>query len=99
MSRLYVNDEEGGNSGAVLNRLGNVLHQLIIAHMLALHVPKGGARVVDFSVGEGRNLYYYPKDTVQVVGVNPNPKVPMLEAQGFIQTIFSCHGNVFDFQG
>uniref|UniRef100_A0A7I4F4B3 Methyltransferase type 11 domain-containing protein n=1 Tax=Physcomitrium patens TaxID=3218 RepID=A0A7I4F4B3_PHYPA len=55
--------------------------QLIIAHMLALHVPKGGARVVDFSVGEGRNLYYYPKDTVQVVGVNPNPKVPMLEAQ------------------
>lgn len=67
--------------------------------MLALHVPKGGARLVDFSVGEGRNLYYYPKDTVQVVGVNPNPKVPMLEAQGFIQTIFSCHGNVFDFQG
>lgn len=51
--------------------------------MLGRHVPRGGARVMDLGIREGRNLYYYPKDTVQVVAITPKPNVQLLESQGF----------------
>ena len=35
---------------------------------IAKHVPPGAARVLEFGVGQGRNLYYYPKGTGMVVG-------------------------------
>lgn len=36
--------------------------------MVARHVPRGGARLVDLSPKDaaGRNLFYLPKDAVQV---------------------------------
>lgn len=38
---------------------------------------------MDLGIREGRNLYYYPKDTVQVVAITPKPNVQLLESQGF----------------
>ncbi|KAG0585375.1 hypothetical protein M758_2G006900 [Ceratodon purpureus] len=56
--------------------------QYFIAAMLGRHVPKGGARVLDLGIREGRNLYYYPKDTVQVIAVTSKPNLQLLESQG-----------------
>lgn len=43
--------------------------QYIIAAMLGRYVPRGGCRVLDLSIYEGRNLYYYPKDVTEVVTI------------------------------
>lgn len=57
------------------------LHQYFIAALVGKHVPRGGARVLDLGIREGRNLYYYPPDTVQVVAVSPKPDLQLLESQ------------------
>eukprot|EP00850_Spirogloea_muscicola_P001818 SM000007S20778 [mRNA] locus=s7:165211:166723:- [translate_table: standard] len=49
--------------------------------MLGRHVPRGGARVLDLNVDGGKNLFYYPKDTVQVLAVNPRTGAQLLENQ------------------
>lgn len=69
--------------------------QYIIAAMLSRHVPRGGPRVLDLSIHEGRNLYYYPKDTVQVVTVSPKSNVQMLERQGTTTDHPTAGGGVF----
>lgn len=56
--------------------------QFITAAMIGRHVPRGGARVVDLNVGGGRNLYYLPKDVIQVIAVNPKGSPQVLENQG-----------------
>jgi hypothetical protein len=56
--------------------------QYIIAAMLGRHVPRGGSRILDLGIREGRNLYYYPKDVIQVVVVAPSPNLQLLESQG-----------------
>lgn len=38
--------------------------------------------MLDLGIREGRNLYYYPKDTVQVAAVAPTANVQLLESQG-----------------
>lgn len=43
--------------------------QYIIAAMLGKYVPRGGCRVLDMDIHEGRNLYYYPSDIAEVVAV------------------------------
>eukprot|EP00250_Pteridium_aquilinum_P011015 c19781_g1_i2 orf=493-1284(-) len=43
--------------------------QYIIAAMLGKYVPRGGSRVLDMDIHEGRNLYYYPSDIGEVVAV------------------------------
>ncbi|BBN16814.1 hypothetical protein MPTK1_7g09500 [Marchantia polymorpha subsp. ruderalis] len=55
--------------------------EYIIASMLGRHVPRGGAKVVELDIREGRNMYYYPSDTVQVVAVSSNPNRTLLENQ------------------
>lgn len=55
--------------------------QYIIAAMLGRHVPRGGSRILDLGIREGRNLYYYPKDVIQVVVVAPSPNLQLLESQ------------------
>ncbi|KAL2612259.1 hypothetical protein R1flu_023951 [Riccia fluitans] len=55
--------------------------EYITAAMLGRHVPRGGARVVELDIREGRNLYYYPSDTVQVVTVSTKPNRTLLENQ------------------
>eukprot|EP00271_Cylindrocystis_brebissonii_P010970 TRINITY_DN27547_c0_g1_i1.p1 TRINITY_DN27547_c0_g1~~TRINITY_DN27547_c0_g1_i1.p1 ORF type:complete len:342 (+),score=51.26 TRINITY_DN27547_c0_g1_i1:44-1027(+) len=52
--------------------------QYITAAMLGRHVPRGGARVLDLNLGGGKNLYYVPKDVIQVVGVRPQGKNPLM---------------------
>ena len=42
------------------------------------HVPPGARRVLEYGVGQGRNLYYYPKNTGMVVGVDPDAKEDLL---------------------
>eukprot|EP00850_Spirogloea_muscicola_P004775 SM000021S06408 [mRNA] locus=s21:27087:28580:- [translate_table: standard] len=49
--------------------------------MLGRHVPRGGARVLDLNVDGGKNLFYYPKDTVQVLAVNPRTGAQLLDNQ------------------
>ncbi|KAL3683371.1 hypothetical protein R1sor_001393 [Riccia sorocarpa] len=55
--------------------------EYITAAMLGRHVPRGGARVVELDIREGRNLYYYPSDIVQVVAVSTKPNRTLLENQ------------------
>lgn len=55
--------------------------QYFIAALVGKHVPRGGARVLDLGIREGRNLYYYPPDTVQVVAVSAKPDLQLLESQ------------------
>ncbi|KAG6544233.1 hypothetical protein Mapa_014336 [Marchantia paleacea] len=55
--------------------------EYIIASMLGRHVPRGGAKVVELDIREGRNMYYYPSDTVQVVALSSNPNRTLLENQ------------------
>lgn len=50
--------------------------------MLGRHVPRGGSRVVDLNLGGGRNLYYLPKDVLQVIALNPKGSSQVLENQG-----------------
>lgn len=50
--------------------------------MLGRHVPRGGSRVVDLNLGGGRNLYYLPKDVLQVIALNPKGSPQVLENQG-----------------
>ena len=38
---------------------------------IAKHIPPNAKRVLEYGVGQGRNLYYYPKNTGMVVGVDP----------------------------
>ena len=59
--------------------------------MLGRHVPKGGARVLDLGIREGRNLYYYPKDTVQVIAVTSKPNLQLLESQGMNEEVYPLH--------
>lgn len=42
------------------------------------HVPPNAKRVLEYGVGQGRNLYYYPKGTGMVVGVDPDAKEDLL---------------------
>ena len=35
----------------------------------------GECKALQYGVGQGRNLYYYPKGTGMVVGVDPDAKV------------------------
>ena len=41
-------------------------------------MPPGARRVLEYGVGQGRNLYYYPKNTGMVVGVDPDAKEDLL---------------------
>ncbi len=59
-----------------------IWQQYIIAAMLGRHVPRGGSRILDLGIREGRNLYYYPKDVIQVVVVAASPNLQLLESQG-----------------
>lgn len=52
--------------------------QFITASMIGRHVPPGARRVLEYGVGQGRNLYYYPKNTGMVVGVDPDAKEDLL---------------------
>jgi len=45
--------------------------QYITASLLGNRTPRGGARVLEIGVAGGKNLYYYPKDVAEVVGVDP----------------------------
>uniref|UniRef100_A0A7S0SBL0 Methyltransferase type 11 domain-containing protein n=1 Tax=Mantoniella antarctica TaxID=81844 RepID=A0A7S0SBL0_9CHLO len=82
-----IGDVTGGWLGPLLSVLGGfaiaktVVYwrvQYITAAMIAKHVPPGAARVLEFGVGQGRNLYYYPKGTGMVVGVDPDAKEDLL---------------------
>lgn len=55
--------------------------QYIVAAMLGRHVPRGGARVVDLNIGPGRNLYYLPKDVIQVIAIDPKGSQQLLQNQ------------------
>ena len=52
--------------------------QFITASMIGKHVPPGARRVLEYGVGQGRNLYYYPKNVGMVVGVDPDAKEDLL---------------------
>lgn len=42
----------------------------MIAAMLGKYVPRGGSKVLDMDIHEGRNLYYYPSDVAEVVAIS-----------------------------
>ena len=52
--------------------------QFITASMIGKHVPRAHGRVLEYGVGQGRNLYYYPKNVGMVVGVDPDAKEDLL---------------------
>lgn len=52
--------------------------QFITASMIGKHVPPGARRVLEYGVGQGKNLYYYPKSVGMVVGVDPDAKEDLL---------------------
>ena len=52
--------------------------QFITASMIGKHVPPGARRVLEYGVGQGQNLYYYPKNVGMVVGVDPDAKEDLL---------------------
>ena len=58
--------------------------QFITAAMIAKHVPPNAKRVLEYGVGQGRNLYYYPKGTGMVVGVDPDAKEDLLIQVGAV---------------
>jgi hypothetical protein len=49
--------------------------------MLSRHVKPGGAKVVQLG-GSTRDLYYYPKGTIQVIAVAPDLSVSLWEQGG-----------------
>ena len=52
--------------------------QFITASMIGKHVPPGARRVLEYGVGQGKNLYYYPKSVGMVVGIDPDAKEDLL---------------------
>lgn len=52
--------------------------QFITASMIGRHVPPGARRVLEYGVGQGKNLYYYPKSVGMVVGIDPDAKEDLL---------------------
>jgi SAM-dependent methyltransferase len=52
--------------------------QFITASMIGKHVPPGARRVLEYGVGQGKNLYYYPKSVGMVVGIDPEAKEDLL---------------------
>jgi hypothetical protein len=58
--------------------------QYITAAMVARHVPRGGARLIDLSPknAAGRNLFYLPKDAVQVTVFDGKDKGAYLQELG-----------------
>ena len=52
--------------------------QFITAAMIGRHVPPTARRVLEYGVGAGKNLYYYPKTVGMVVGVDPDAKEDLL---------------------
>ncbi|GBG82295.1 hypothetical protein CBR_g34579 [Chara braunii] len=71
----------GGISFVLLRLFVYFRMQYVTAAMLARHVPRGGARVLDLNVAGGKNLYYLPKDVVQVIAVNPKASRQLLDNQ------------------
>jgi SAM-dependent methyltransferase len=52
--------------------------QYITAAMIGKHVPPTARRVLEYGVGQGKNLYYYPKTVGMVVGIDPDAKEDLL---------------------
>lgn len=52
--------------------------QFITASMIGKHVPPAARRVLEYGVGQGKNLYYYPKSVGMVVGIDPDAKEDLL---------------------
>jgi len=52
--------------------------QFITAAMIGKHVPPDAKRVLEFGVGAGKNLYYYPKTVGMVVGIDEDAKEDLL---------------------
>lgn len=55
--------------------------QYIIAAMLGKYVPRGGCRILDLDIHEGRNLYYYPHDVAEVVAVTDKKNCEVVKNQ------------------
>ncbi|MCO5573979.1 hypothetical protein L7F22_027757 [Adiantum nelumboides] len=55
--------------------------QYMIAAMLGNYVPRGGSRVLDMDIHEGRNLYYYPSDVAVVVAVTEEKNREVIKNQ------------------
>ena len=56
--------------------------QYIIAAMLGKYVSRGGSRVLDLDIHEGRNLYYYPSDVKEVVAITDQKNFEVVKNQG-----------------
>lgn len=52
--------------------------QFITAAMIGKHVPPGARRVLEYGIGQGKNLYYYPKTVGMLVGIDPDVKEDLL---------------------
>ncbi|KAH6558723.1 hypothetical protein KP509_1Z048500 [Ceratopteris richardii] len=56
--------------------------QYMIAAMLGRYVPRGGSKVLDMDIHEGRNLYYYPSDVATVIAIATEKNREVIKAQG-----------------
>jgi xylose isomerase len=50
--------------------------------MLGKYVSRGGSRVLDLDIHEGRNLYYYPNDVKEVVAITDQKNYEVVKNQG-----------------
>eukprot|EP01025_Chloroclados_australasicus_P048289 TRINITY_DN54676_c0_g1_i1.p1 TRINITY_DN54676_c0_g1~~TRINITY_DN54676_c0_g1_i1.p1 ORF type:complete len:251 (+),score=16.06 TRINITY_DN54676_c0_g1_i1:123-875(+) len=70
--------------------------EVITARMLTTWVPHGGARVIQIGGGT-RQLFYYPKDTVQVTVVGPYLNEDLIQ-QGGMQAAVPAIAKKLDYQ-
>ncbi|GJP30901.1 hypothetical protein CLOM_g7305 [Closterium sp. NIES-68] len=55
--------------------------QFLVARVVGRHVPRGGAVVLDFRAGSGRNLYYLPDDVGKLLAMRPDVQPSLLKQQ------------------
>ena len=54
--------------------------------MLGKYVPRGGSRVLDLDIHEGRNLYYYPSDVEEVIAITDKKNYEVVKNQGILNS-------------
>ncbi|CAI7891297.1 unnamed protein product [Closterium sp. NIES-53] len=57
------------------------LFQFLVARFVGRHVPRGGAVVLDFRAGSGRNIYYLPDDVDKLLAMQSDVQPSLLKQQ------------------
>ncbi|CAI5999564.1 unnamed protein product [Closterium sp. NIES-64] len=55
--------------------------QFLVARFVGRHVPRGGAVVLDFRAGSGRNIYYLPDDVDKLLAMQSDVQPSLLKQQ------------------